>query len=122
MMVISRLEECNILLCSTAGKRITFFGPALFSALFQCLIGAGACDLAMNLHSYELAVMELGSYCKIIPRITNITLHSDIPFEVFTVNNLFSFTFNTSYKKKNIFLPNLNKNNNCILIINKTVT
>lgn len=64
MMVISRVEEGNTLLCSTAEKQMTVFGTALFSAQFQCLIWAGACELAMNVHSYELAGVELGSSCE----------------------------------------------------------
>lgn len=63
MMVISRVEEGNTLLRSTAEKPMTVFGTALF-AQFQCLIWAGVCELAMNVHSYELAEIELGSSCE----------------------------------------------------------
>ncbi len=43
---------------------MTVFGTALFSARFQCLIWAGVCELAVNVHSYELAEIELGSSCE----------------------------------------------------------
>lgn len=70
MMVMSRGERKAILCCVVQQRNSWLFGTALFSAQFQCLVWAGACDLAMNLHSYELAEVQPGLSCEYLLRCT----------------------------------------------------